>query len=1131
MSSAPTGMSDPLQQKRAIDHVLTSFERAWREEQRPRLEDYLPEGPPDLRRALLRELIALEIEYRRQAGEHPSPPDYADRFPDLDDAWLAGLLPDVFPPAERLKLPQDRETLTTRDGPVKRVEVQPSPHVVGDYIILGEIGRGGMGVVYKARHTRLQRIVALKVIRGGELASAAEVRRFRAEAENVAQLDHPNIVPVYEVGEHQGLPFLTMKLIEGGSLGQSLQAGVSLTPRAAALLLALVARAVHHAHQRGILHRDLKPDNILLDADGSPHVADFGLAKRVGGVEGPTRTGMVLGTPAYMAPEQAEGNSRQATLATDVYALGAILYKLLTGQVPFTGDSPAETLLKVLRDEVQPPSKHNRQVPRDLEAVCLKCLEKEPGQRYASAEELAQDLERWLRGEPTQARRVGVLGRVWRWCRRNPVLTALFTLLLAATTAAILFAIDARQEAGNARHQEEIATGNAREAAAHLDVARRRLYLLDMRLVPRAWEENRLDRMVELLEGVRPEQTGGKDLRGFEWHYWDRLAHSGLLTLQLPRPGRESRGMALSPDGQWLATCSADGWVHILDTRTGRAERILRAHPQQADSVAFLPQGRLLAVAGSSGAVTLFDIHTGEKRREDPLNRNSIAALAFTPDGQRIGLVDLYAGSLKVCDAATGEELFQYAGDGPSGGVPVIAFGGGRVAVAHPRSNGTILIRDMHSGNDVARVVSDLGASTPALSADGTWLAWVMGNGNLVVRNLAGGQSRVIARPDPAPSEVVFGPRNQVAWYNRKERIIHVYQLGQVRSFRGLNAFPVGVAFAPDDRLVATDRDGSVCVWDSRVDPEGVSIPVVSGGPEGTTISPDGRWLTRFIGPLQLRGKMRAEVWDLTTGKSRHQVPDDVDGRISMVRLAYHAGTGRLVRSAASADGANGQGLYFDLWDLGTGQRTGLVQDSLAVEQVVFSADGQSIVSIDVINAAGDKQFKVRDAATGREVRSWAASRSTCRDLRFSPDGQVLACALSDGTVELWQFPVGRLLHTLSADPDPVHCLAFDREGRLLATGGETGGVRLWDLSTGQVARTLKGHIKRVSSVAFHPGEPRLASCAEDSTLRVWDLDSGQDTLNLRSQQTLHAVSFTADGRKLIAANMTAIWIRDASPR
>ena len=289
----------------------------------------------------------------------------------------------------------------------------------GDYEIREVLGRGGMGVVYQARQVSLNRPVALKMLRAGVLAGDDELRRFQNEAEAVALLDHPGIVPIYEIGEDDGQRYFSMKLVRGGSLAERL-ATYKDDPKAAASLLAEVAEAVHHAHMRGILHRDLKPANILIDAEGHGQITDFGLAKRVEADAEMTASGAILGTPAYMAPEQATGRRGAITTATDVYGLGSVLYALLTGQAPFAGDSVVDTLTMVKEQPPEPPRKLNARVPRDLEVICLKCLEKDPRRRYVSAQAVADDLRAWLENRPILARPAGRLEKAVKWARRRP---------------------------------------------------------------------------------------------------------------------------------------------------------------------------------------------------------------------------------------------------------------------------------------------------------------------------------------------------------------------------------------------------------------------------------------------------------------------------------------------------------------------------------------------------------------------------------------------------------------------------------------------------------------------------------------------------------------------------------------
>jgi eukaryotic-like serine/threonine-protein kinase len=478
---------------------------------------------PAEREQLLDGLVAAYFE-AAEGGQRPDSAQWLARHPEL-----AQELAEFFAAQDRLErvaapLRQVAQAAAAPDETIDCLRTSDDPTAAppvgsfGDYELLEELGQGGGGVVFRARQRGAGREVALKMVLAGRAATRAERDRFRTEAEVVAGLDHPHIVPLYEVGEYDGTPYFSMKFVPGGSLAEAVAGGGwargKEPQRRAAQVLAQVARAVHHAHQRGVLHRDLKPANVLLDERGEPHVTDFGLAKRLeGGAAGHTQTGAVVGTPSYMAPEQARGDRAAVTTATDVYGLGAVLYALLAGRPPFREPTVLETLRQLQEREPERPGKVRAGVDRDLETVCLKCLRKEPGQRYASTEAVAEDLERWLRGEPIQARPIGRVARVWRWCRRNPVVAgltgAVALLLVAAAVGLVVGALMIWREQARTKVALAEARANFRKARDAVDHMLSRVAAEKLAHVPQMQEVRRelLEKALEFYQGFL-EQAG-----------------------------------------------------------------------------------------------------------------------------------------------------------------------------------------------------------------------------------------------------------------------------------------------------------------------------------------------------------------------------------------------------------------------------------------------------------------------------------------------------------------------------------------------------------------------------------------------------------------------------------------------
>jgi WD40 repeat protein/Tfp pilus assembly protein PilF len=1047
--------------------------------------------------------------------------------------------------------------------------------MIPGYEILGELGRGGMGVVYRARQVSLNRLVALKMILAGGHAGREHLARFQLEAETVARLQHPHIVQIYEVGQHEGRPYLALELVEGESLDRNLR-GLPQPPRLAARLVETLAEAVHVAHQRGIVHRDLKPANILLQrgegrgATGGgnsaplsslasrpsplapiPKITDFGLAKQLDSNADQTRTGAILGTPSYMAPEQAQGKAKAVGPAADVYALGAILYELLTGRPPFKAATVLDTLEQVRSQEPVAPGRLQPRLPRDLETICLKCLEKDPRKRYATAQALAADLKRLLADEPIAARPVGRAERLRRWCRRNPVVASLSAVLIAllllgamATGLAVIRIAAARDdadqkaaEAVQARRLAEETAGREKTARGESEIAKK--------LAERKAEESR-EQLVRSYVGNGVRLLDDGDLLGSLPWFAEALrndpgnrqreeVHRVRLSAVLRRCPRlvmvgthqESVMHAeFSPDSRRVLTVSKDQTAQVWDVASGRpllSPTELGNHVQQA---AFSPNGHVLLTVSrgqrdENSEVQVRDTATGAAIAGPFKHRGEVKYAAFSPDGRQV-LTATEWGLVQAWDLATGKASPSPVKHNGRVDYVVISRDGRRVAIA-----GWIETRvyDVTSGKPLTPALTQEGwLNGVAFDPEGRLIAICFGQTARVWEVSTGRPLTPPLAHDHQVTQALLSPDGRRVVTVSDDRTARVWAVGTGRPLtpplvHGKEVWQA--AFSPDGRWLATaSADQTARLWDAATG-RPVTPPLRHGSAVTQAVfSPDGRLL------VSASWDRTARVWDLVPVGPACPVALKHGGQV--ITAAFHPKDGRII--TAGTDG------MARVWDASSGEQVlpPLKHRQARVECATFSPDGLHILTASVEPEDSDKPFgterkaevRLWDAKTGELVYSPLPFKGPVTHALFSPDGRQFATAGDDRTVRVWDTSSGKPAGHPFPLEGSIKSLAFSPDGRrlLIASWDQGDYARVWDIATGRPVTERMRHGAVIGHVAFSPDGRRLLTTSTDQTARLWDAATGKPLLPpLRHTGWVTQGVFSPRGGRVVTASVDGI--------
>lgn len=960
---------------------------------------------------------------------------------------------------------------------------RPGKPVIEGYDLLGEIARGGMGVVYRARQKGVARLVALKMMLPAAVPDYEASRRFELEVEAVARLDHPNIVPIYEVGSAEGSPYFTMKLIEGGSLGAKIK-GLSNDHCAGVQIMAAITRAVEYAHQRGILHRDLKPGNILLDLRNFPYLTDFGLAKYANRESSLTMSGVVMGTPTFMAPEQASGRTREITTAADIYSLGAILYLILTGKPPFESDAAIDILRRVVDDEPDRPSSINRHVDRDLETICLKCLEKEPQRRYPSAAALADDLERWLRHEPILARPSTALEQLVKWARRKPVIAGLAAgLTIAVLTgfaatfqqwrqaeAARLFAEDkayaetkARIEADQQRNRAEEAltrmeltriedrftAGDSTQAILGLaDLLRRQPtnHIAAERLLSAITYRNFVlpePFQVEFAKGVSAVGLHPDGRRAFgasgdrTVRIWDLAARNGGSMVQV-RHSAAVLDARISSDGAWLVTASADRTAQIWNFTTGEAVSGPLSHPDVVSQVMFLAGSHQIVTACWDGGCRVWDSVTGKLLATRLGSRGGIRWIRNHPQGALIAIG--IEQSVELWDWKSGQLV----------GAPIQA--------------GSLV----HSGS---------------FSPDGSMLAvGCRGGGVVQVWSVADGQPMSPVLPHPREiNHVEFSPRGDLLLTASRDGSARVWAVANWRqAYAPLrHDKEVTVArFSPDGERIATASiDGTARIWRTQTGEPETEPMRHPGTATDLALTADGRLLT---GSQDRSGKGTARVWNFAAGK-----PGPLQLNHPSPVISSTVSRSRKLLVTAAEDG------ILRSWDLQTLLPEGWIQWQGRVKDLGFVGLSDRLAVL-----TDDGRLGVLDYREGQLIRPNIPIWPGVREMRLATSANVIGAVNHEGEVVVRSSVTGDEMAKLTPDgfPEPVIALAPDGL-KVLVLGSKN--PRVWDVVTGKPLSPPLPHDSFASRGVFSHDGRRVLTFSAKEAVKVWETSSGELLLTI----------------------------------